>query len=378
MKVLDEFHTSLTMPRTVELHAVQGDAARIVVAVLFAGEEPWNVPEGAVGQIGYTLPDGSSGSYGVLTDGTPACTISGNRVEAVIAPRLCLLSGTVKAVIVLEKDEKQISTFPFALQVAARPGYPDLDGEPDAVSSFAGKLFYGGSDGAPVPLAVGEGLTVEDGTLTAQEETEDALVGYVDTKIEALRADLEYEPITITSISIQPSVAQMGAVIESPALVWEVSREPAAQMAAGQSVDPALRRMVLDMTFTQDAAVGLEVTDERGASDSKTAAIHFYNAVYSTSHWAGEGLPTDDELQQMTWKLQPGRGMTIEAEAEAGERVLYAIPSRYGTPEFWANGFQGGFGLLGTISHANAAGYQEDYSIWVSESDGLKLTITVK
>lgn len=378
MKVLDEFHTSLTSPRNVEIHAVQGDGARTVVAILYAGEELWSVPEGATGRISYTLPDGSSGCYEMMRDGTPACIISGHRVEAVIAAGLCLIPGAVKAVIVLEKDGIQISTFPFTLRVEARPGYPESVGEADAVPAFAGKLFYGGSNGAPVPLEVGAGLAVTDGALQAKEETGDSLKGYVDTRIDALRADLQYEPITVTAVSIAPSVAQLGAVIDRAILVWGVSRAPAAQQVDGQTVDPGLRRIELERTFGQTQSVQIAVTDERGGRDEKSATILFCNAVYWTSHWSDQGLPSDEQLLQMQQKLQIGREMTVAADSGEGEHILCAFPSRYGTPEFWANGFQGGFRLAGTVAHTNGFGYQEDYSVWISESGGLNLTVTVR
>jgi hypothetical protein len=124
--------------------------------------------------------------------------------------------------------------------------------------------------------------------------------------------------------------------------------------------------------------IALRVVDERGAVAEKTASMVWHNAVYYTDQWTG-GMPTDAELLEMSKELQSGRGVTINANSGAEEYVLYACPKRMGTPEFWANGFQGGFRLLGNLSHTNQHEYQEEYAIWISNAAGLSgVTITVK
>ena len=216
------------------------------------------------------------------------------------------------------------------------------------------------------PAAKAKDIALEDGT-----RLEDA--------VEQLRADILYEPITITSISIQPSVAQLGDVIENPTLVWAVSREPVEQTVDGVSVDPSVREYEVEGAFGGTRSVAVRVVDERGAAASKSATMNFYNSVYSTSHWPGREMPSDEELRAMSGRLQSGMGLTIYTAAGAGEYVLYACPSRMGTPEFWANGFQGGFEKLGTFLHTNAAGYAENYDVWLSNAAGLSgVTITVK
>lgn len=205
---------------------------------------------------------------------------------------------------------------------------------------------------------------------------------YLQEKLDEFRADLEYEPITVTGISVKPNVAMIGATIENPMVSWTLSRDAVEQTVNGVAVEPAVRSHVVEGSYSATAPGGSQsipvtVTDERGAVATKAAKMTWHNAVYYTSNWPG-GTPTDAQLHAMSQKLQSGRGVTINAQAGAEEYVLYACPKRMGTPEFWANGFQGGFRCVGVWAHYNAQGYREDYATWISNSAGLNVTITVK
>lgn len=174
MKVTHYFTASLTAPTPAVLYAVKGDGARMAVARLMAGAEPWTVPEGVTAGISYTLPDKTPGYYDRLEAGAPACMIAGNLVSAVIAPVLTGQAGAVKASIVLrDADGDQVATFPFQLRVEQAPGIVDAESVPAMGNGFEGKLFYGGPGGALTALALGDGVrveTTEDGTLALVAE----------------------------------------------------------------------------------------------------------------------------------------------------------------------------------------------------------------
>ena len=168
MQVTHYFTASLTAPTPAVLYAVKGDGARMAVARLMAGAEPWTVPEGVTAGISYTLPDKTPGYYDRLEDGTPACMIAGNLVSAVIAPVLTGQAGAVKASIVLrDADGDQVATFPFQLRVEQAPGIVDAESVPAMGNGFEGKLFYGGPGGALTALELGQGLSVEGGVISA-------------------------------------------------------------------------------------------------------------------------------------------------------------------------------------------------------------------
>lgn len=154
----------LTSPTVVTVDAVQGDGARLIVASLLEGTEPWEVPEGTSIGIGYTLPDKTEGYYDRLEDGSPAAMIAGNLVTAVLAPVLTAQAGTTKLSLILRQGEQQIATFPLHLRVAKRPGRIGAEEIPP-VSAYEGLLLYGGPGGEVLPLKLGPGLSIRDGVL---------------------------------------------------------------------------------------------------------------------------------------------------------------------------------------------------------------------
>lgn len=367
-----QFAASMTVPDSHVVHAVQYDTVRRIRLRLYSGATVLQIPYGVTAGVSYTLPNRKNGYFERLTDGTPACIIVGNEVDAAIPPLMTGIAGTVQAAIILRREDEQLSTFPFQIRVAARPGGPlTPDAIPDALSAFTDRLYYGSANGLSIPLEIGPGLEVKNGVLVALAGQDAASKNYVDNAISSLRADMEYAPIEITGISIAPNVAQLGSVVVDPVMRWTLSRMPTAQDIAGEYLDPHQREQVLEESFDGPCHFTLTVTDERGAQATGTVAIAFYNAVYWTSRRNSRGMPADGELHQMSARIQNGRSLTINASAGVGEYVLYAIPSRYGTPKFWCGGLQAAFEKVGTMAHTNEAGYQEDYDVWISEADGL-------
>ena len=82
-------------------------------------------------------------------------------------------------------------------------------------------------------------------------------------------------------------------------------------------------------------------------------------------------------ILSLTRKLQSNKGITFSVNPGATQKIAYAIPTRYGTPNFNVGGFDGGFGLEKTFDFTNASGYTESYDVWLSENVGLGET-TVK
>lgn len=104
------------------LSAVQNDdRSRILELTLLSGGKSWLPPEHTSAAVAYRRSDGVSGLYDTLSDGSPAVTICGNVTRVCIAGEMLVLSGTVTASIVLCHNGKQVSTFPFFIQVTADP-----------------------------------------------------------------------------------------------------------------------------------------------------------------------------------------------------------------------------------------------------------------
>lgn len=122
----------------------------------------------------------------------------------------------------------------------------------------------------------------------------------------------------------------------------------------------------------------LTVTDERDASVSRTVTIAFQPKVY----WGKTNkasLANADILALEGSALAGGRGRSFTVNAGAGEKIVYVIPTSFGTPTFNVGGFDGGFTKAQTLEFTNASGYKQSYDVWMSVNAGLGSTaVTVK
>lgn len=105
------------------IHAVQCDAnTRAVAVTLTAGGVAWEPPAGTAVSVAFKKPDGKKGWYDKLPDKSPACSVSGNVVTAILAPEALTAAGKVDAVIVFQdKNLNQLATFGFAILVEPNP-----------------------------------------------------------------------------------------------------------------------------------------------------------------------------------------------------------------------------------------------------------------
>lgn len=374
MEVLQQFTVSLTSPTAPVVHTVQYDVVRQIRLRIYSGATVWPVPEGVVAGISYELPGGVKGYFEKLTDGSPACEISGNEVTAVIAPVMTSVAGAVRCAIVLRQGDKQLSTFPFQLRVAARPGaVTKPEAQPDVVSVYAGKLFYGSESGLAVPLAIGEGLEAEGGVLSVPDAVGKA---YVDAAVAELWAEIRYVAIDITSIRNSAGTVELGTVLESVEVSWGVNKMPVRQTLAGADVDVAARSAVVPGPFAETVTIALVVEDERGATDRATTTVSFLAGVYYGALVAGAEI-TSELILRLNKKLQGGRGLTFTADC-GGLRPVYACPSRYGTPAFSIGGFAYDWTKVATLQFTNASGHTESYDVWQHGQDvSGSITVTV-
>ena len=163
----------LTSQQAVSIPAVLGDGARLMVASLMEGADPWEVPEGVSIGIGYTLPDKTPGYYDRLEDGTSAAMAAGNLISVVLAPVLTQQAGTTKLSLILRQGERQIATFPLQMRVQKAVGRVMGEDVTPQKDGFDGRVYYGGPGGIILPLKLGDGFRVEtldDGTVVLVSE----------------------------------------------------------------------------------------------------------------------------------------------------------------------------------------------------------------
>ena len=377
MEILQQFETSLTSPTAPVIHAVQFDEARQIRLRIYSGAEMWPVPADVTAGIGYTLPNRAKGYFERLTDDTPVCTINGNEVTALLAPILTSVAGTAQIAVVLRQGDRQISTFPLQIKVAARPGaMTKPDAQPDAASEFAGKLFYGSETGQVVPLAIGRGLNVSDGALHAAVPENMASKAYVDEAVAELWAEIRYVPIAISSLKNSGGTVELGTELESVTISWSLNKNPATQVLYGVEIPLQDRSFAMPGPFRASTKFTLEVTDERGAADSASTSVNFYNGVYYGA-MSESGQITSETIYELTRKLQSGRGVTFTVDA-GGKRPVYACPERYGTPKFVIAGFEYEWQKVVSLDFVNRSGYTERYDVWMhGQNVAGSITVTV-
>lgn len=185
--------------------------------------------------------------------------------------------------------------------------------------------------------------------------------------------------ISITSMSITPSVAEVGSTVRNPSVSWAVNGTPTVQVLGEESIDVSLRSKVLSGTFTHtnNPQVTLTVTDTYNTSATRSVQIGFMNGVY----YGVSAVPSEynsEFILGLTKTLRTSKLTSFSVDAGAGEHIYYCIPARFGSCTFAVGGFEGGFSLVDTIDFTNASGYTESYYIYRSDNYGLgSLTVTV-
>lgn len=217
-------------------------------------------------------------------------------------------------------------------------------------------------------LAAGNGST-SGGDNTKLQEQVNNLQKDVD--------DLKYSPIDITKITNNIGTVEKGTIVNEVTINWTLNKAPVSQTLEGEAVDASERSITVSgLALSTNIAVSLSVTDERGATDSASTSITFLNGVYYGVLESGVSVDSAAILT-LTRKLQSSKSITFTADAGAAQQIVYAIPTRYGTPNFNVGGFDGGFAKAKTFDFTNASGYTESYDVWMSENVGLGST-TVK
>ena len=111
------------------LHMVQGDSnTRTIVASLWDGSQPYNVPTSAAVMMRFRKPDGTGGLYDVA-EGGAKISVSGNVVTAPVATQLLTVAGVVFAQLDIYGTAtgaaaEKLATFRLAIEVAPSV-YPD-------------------------------------------------------------------------------------------------------------------------------------------------------------------------------------------------------------------------------------------------------------
>ena len=179
---------------------------------------------------------------------------------------------------------------------------------------------------------------------------------------------LEYNDIKINSFAASPATVELGSAV-TVNLAWSLNKPATFQSIDGIAVSgnsAQYSNVTATRTFT------LNVTDGQTTA-SKQATTTFANQIY---YGSSQDLSRVTELSKV---LSNNKARTITVYADDDEYIVYAIPARLGSVEFYVSGFEGGFEDPVEQVLMNESGYQETYKVYRSTNAGLgETTIEIK
>ena len=230
-----------------------------------------------------------------------------------------------------------------------------------------------------VPGASAEAKTTGDKIRVLEQDSKDIksninTIGNDIFKMKSDIADLLYEPIAITSFTVNPSTAEKGASVSQPFCSWKLNRKATTITLDGDGVSPELGSLsLMRYNIKENTTFTLVVTDERELTVTKTANLSFLNGVY----YGVSSIPATMDgafIRTLSKELRSNKKPSFTVNAGAGQYIWYCLPKAYGACSFTVGGFSGGFTLVDTISYQNAYGYTEDYYVYRSDNANLGST----
>lgn len=178
-------------------------------------------------------------------------------------------------------------------------------------------------------------------------------------------------PVSIESFLVngQPGlVLAKGGRSGDLALSWKISGGKVATLMLNGSPLPAASTsfMVGSGSVTSDTSYRLTAVGTDGSTATAVVTVSFL----PETRWGTEEDPSAmgaSFVQSLDGSdLSASRKRTVTVDAGRDERVWFAIPNELGEPEFWANGFKGGFVRAGSV---NVSG--TELSVYKSVNKGL-------
>lgn len=206
--------------------------------------------------------------------------------------------------------------------------------------------------------------TEEDQKKIVNDVLSSEAVSQMQQDIQKIREDMNYKPIDITGISNNVGTVEKGTAVSEMTVTWSLNKDPVSQSLGGETLDVNVRSKTISMVGR--TSVKLEVTDERGKTDSATTGYNAYNGVYHGALDAKSEI-TSDAINAMARTLKSGLAGTYMFKAAAGQKFTFAAPVSYGEPSKFVIG---GLDYLWEkvndqpFAHKNASEHTENYNIW--------------
>lgn len=220
---------------------------------------------------------------------------------------------------------------------------------------------------ANIGAASSDALNNLNSQLSSELETLNTNVSNELFDIKGQLADLLYKPISILSFTQNLGIREIGEAVSDIELSWSFNKTPILLTLDDEPLDVETSvKVVNDVIVTHDnnKTWVLTGTDERGATDTKSLSILFYNGIY---HGIGTEAAefTSNFVTNLDKELKSSRSGHFTVNPSE-QYIYYAFPVRLGTATFSVGGFQGGFEPPVTVQVTNSYGYTEDYYVYRS------------
>ena len=258
----------------------------------------------------------------------------------------------------------------------------DLNGKVSTAQGVAneGKILQVNGEGNLALVDVGSAV----GTDASDVSYENASYPLQDTVEKALNAiwnRLDYVPITINSLSVNPStlIYEVGMEISSLVFNWSLNKTPTNQTFNGTTVANDTTTFTYDIPFSTNKTFTLNVSDSI-KSAQKAINIQFQRKIY----WGNSSTATDFNsafiLGLPNEKFSSTNRGTFSATCGNGEYFYICYPNTMSAiTSFWISGFEYEVEDCGVISFTNASGGSSSYRITRSTRAGLgSITVEVK
>lgn len=200
--------------------------------------------------------------------------------------------------------------------------------------------------------------------------------------IEERVADLEYKPLTLNSLSVSPSIAEIGSTISSVSLSYAMNKDALRMQLDGSTISNTTATGIIslsNLSLITNKTWTLRAQDSRMAQTSQWVSRNVTLTFTNKVKYGAASIPAvlDDSfingLQNQT--LSTGKVRSFSVTAGQGKYIWYALPSSYGTCSFTVGGFTGGFRLISTQDHTNESGATVQYNIYRSDNPNLGTTL---
>ena len=306
----------------------QGDAnSRTIIATLWDGAAPYNVPASAAVMVRFRKPDGTGGLYDA-TEAGMAVTASGNTVTAPVATQMLAVAGVVQAEIDIYgtgsgKAADRLATFSFAVEVAPSV-YPDAQIiSSDYFNLIAATVSEALEAAAKADLAKTAAQAAQSAAETAQSGAESAEQGAQAAQSAAENAKTAAQAAQQGAEAAQAAAEDAQAAAEGAKSGAQAAQQGAqtAQQGAQAAQSAAENAKTAAQTAQQGAKAAQHAAEDAQAAAASSAAAAAASAANAATSVEGAVKYNTPQTLTDAQKQQARDNINAPAPYEAGDNI---------------------------------------------------------